>query len=266
MVTLITALAMVAALMASLRTCSERQHHADAAAPAGGDTLDVAIEYGPLTLYRYADTLGGLSYDMLRVLGDSLGRPLQFHPVTTAEGAMAGLAEGRYDIVAASLPSMSADSASGVSLLEPVYLDRLVLVQLRDSAGNLPVNNQLELAGRQVWVTAHSPAARRLHNLAAEIGDTIHIIEDPAYGAEQLLIMVATADIPLAVVSQASARALAGQYPRLDTGTAVSFTQFHAWSARTSDSLLRRDLDSAIVRLKRSEPYRELLRRYDTDR
>ena len=38
------------------------------AASFGWRHARMAIEYGPLSLYRYDDTLGGFSYDLLRQL------------------------------------------------------------------------------------------------------------------------------------------------------------------------------------------------------
>ena len=50
--------------------------------PSSGDTLDIAIEYSPVTYYTYEDTLGGYNYDLLRMMSDSAGCPMKFHPVT----------------------------------------------------------------------------------------------------------------------------------------------------------------------------------------
>ena len=36
--------------------------------PSSGDTIDVGIEYSPLSLYSFGDTLGGFNYDLMREL------------------------------------------------------------------------------------------------------------------------------------------------------------------------------------------------------
>lgn len=258
---LIVCLLLVVGLMLSLRTCSIGRNAGGHDGQSGANTVDVAIEYGPMALYRYDDTLGGFSYDLLRMLAaDSVA--LKFHPVTTQAEAARGLASGRYDLVVASIPVTTGIDTLTFRFTAPVYLDRQVLVQRRDSAGDLRIRSQLDLAAHEVWVTANSPVSARLRNLSSEIGDTIFIVEDPAYGEEQLVIMTATGDIPCAVVTEATARALAADYPELDISTAVSFTQFQGWLARRADSEFVDRLDSVILAAKGTDAYRTLLRRY----
>ena len=40
---------------------------------SGGDTIDVALEYSPLSFYTYGDTLGGYNYDLLRLISKQQG-------------------------------------------------------------------------------------------------------------------------------------------------------------------------------------------------
>ena len=248
-------------LMLCVRTCSVPTLHVSSRQPSGGDTIDVAIEYGPLSFYRYDDTLGGFSYDLLRQMAADHDLKLKFHPIVTIGEALGGLDEGIYDIVVAAMP-MTERYREDYAFTRPVYIDRQVLVQLRDSSGNVPVNSQLDLARHEVWVMAQSPVADRLHNLASEIGDTIYVVEDPAYGSEQLFIMTATGEIPSAVVNERIARAMAADYPRVDVSTAVSFNQFQSWICRKADSLLVSRLDTVMEAQRQTEIYRKLSRRY----
>lgn len=250
------------ALMAAMRTCSTHRQFPPGQHPSGGDTIDVAIEYGPMALYRYDDTLGGFSYDFIRMVADSAGIPLKFHPVTVPGKGEEGLASGLYDIVVAALPATSSADSAFAAFTAPVYLDRQVLVQRRDSTGAVEITSQLQLAGHEVWVMAGTPIADRLRNLSSEIGDTIYMVEDPSYGAEQLVIMTATGDIPCAVVTEATARALLADYPDLDISTAVSFNQFQAWKLRRADTQLRARLDTVILRLRATPAYSLLRSRY----
>ena len=248
---------LVAALtmMLCVRTCSVPTLHVSTRQPSGGDTIDVAIEYGPLSFYRYDDTLGGFSYDLLRQMAADHDLKLKFHPIVTIGEALGGLDDGLYDVVVAAMP-MTERYREDYAFTMPVYIDRQVLVQLRDSSGNVPVNSQF------AWVLAQSPVADRLHNLASEIGDTIYVVEDPAYGSEQLFIMTATGEIPSAVVNERIARAMAADYPRVDVSTAVSFNQFQSWICRKADSLLVSRLDTVMEAQRQTEIYRKLSRRY----
>lgn len=249
--------------MCMLRTCSEPTPFAHSGyRPSSGDTIDVAIDYGPMSLFTYGDTLGGANYDIMRSIADDNGLKVKFHPVTNPNLAIVGLNDGLFDIVVSDLPA-TADTVSGVAFTTPVYLDKQVLVQRRDSMGQKRIATQLDLAGCEVWVAENSSSESRLRNLADEIGDTIHIMQESEYGAEQLVIMVAVGDIPLAVVNEKTALRLAGDYECLDVSTAVSFTQFQTWGVRKSDPVMLDSINSMIRRFKATRRYDELLERYD---
>ncbi len=256
----ITLLVAALACMWMLRKCSTPSPYSAAESRhSGGDTIDVAIEYSPLSIYRYGDTLGGFNYDMLRLISRNENIPLKFHPLTALPEALDGLDRGLYDVVVADIAA-SADYQKRYSLTRPVYIDRQVLVQMRDSV--LMVKSPLQLAGKEVWVSANASVVSRLHNLAAEIGDSIIVHQDSVYGSEQLVMLVAAGEISLAVVNESLARSMAADYPLLDFGTEVSFSQFQPWLLRKSDTILTARLDSAIVRFRNTDEGRGLLKRY----
>lgn len=256
----ILALVGVIAMMASLRTCSEKSPFSGTVShPSGGDTIDVAIEYSPLSLYRYADTLGGFNYDLLRMMANNGKFTFKFHPVNSVASALEGLDAGRYDIIVADIP-VTSDFMARYEYSEPVYLDRQVLVQKVDSQNM--VYDQLQLAGRTVVVPKNSPAIVRLRNLAKEIGDTIIVKEDSIYGAEQLFILAALGEIPLAVVNEHVAHKLASDYSNVDVSTKISFTQFQSWLMRKADSLFIDSVNAELRMIKSTLEYRELTSRY----
>ena len=248
--------------MTGLRYCSNPPAGAEKERrESGGDTIDVAISYSPVTLYRYADTLGGLGYDMMRALSAQDGFVFKFHPVTSLEQSMKGLEDGLYDLVVYDT-AKTADTDERFAFTEPVSFDKQVLVQRRDSAGNVPVGSQLELARKRVWVEAESPAILRLKHLSAEIGDTIFVEPVSDYTSEQLFIMAAIGEVPLAVVNESVARKLAGEYPQVDISTGVSFTQFQAWLMRSDDSTRLHRLNQSIVKFKSTPAYTALISKY----
>lgn len=256
----------VLAFMFFLRQCSSQRHSAsNAPGHSGGDTIDVAIDYSPVSLYTLGDTLGGFSYDLLRLIARDNGLNLKFHPVTSIERAVKLLDSGVYDIIVADIPATS-DFKRRFLFTVPVFLDKSVLVQLRDSAGNLPVRSQLDLAGRRVTVVASSTVADRVRNLAREIGDSIYVDRDSVYSSEQLVMRVATGAVPLAVVNEAVARSVARDYSRLDVSTAISFTQFQAWMTTKGNVALRDSLNAMILRQADGDEYRALLGRYGLTR
>ena len=217
-------LAIVVACMVALSMC-DKPVDAPGERPSGGDTLDIAIEYSPVTYYTYDDTLGGYNYDLLRMIADSVGCPMKFHPVVTLEKALSGLDDGRYDVLVAQFP-MTARDTSRFAFTEPIYIDQQVLVQRR---GRQAIHSQLDLAGDTVWVVKGSPMIGRIASLSREIGDTIYVHVDELYGPEQLIMMVSAGEIRYAVVNRSIARAMAARLPNIDRSVAISLSQFQSW-------------------------------------
>ena len=152
MVLYIVLLAAVVGFMVALSMC-DKPVDVPGSQPSGGDTLDIAIEYSPVTYYTYDDTLGGYNYDLLRMISSNTGCPMKFHPVVTLEKALAGLESGRFDVVVAQFPMTAGDTAR-FAFTEPIYIDQQVLVQRRDSQA---IHSQLDLAGDTVWVVKGRP-------------------------------------------------------------------------------------------------------------
>ena len=251
-------LAVVVACMVALSLCDRPKELSDAR-PSGGDTLDIAIEYSPVTYYTYDDTLGGYNYDLLRLMADSAGCPMKFHPVVTLEKALTGLEEGRYDVVVAQFPMTAGDTAR-FDFTDPIYIDQQVLVQRRGSGA---IHSQLDLAGDTVWVVKGSPMVERIASLSREIGDTIYVHVDELYGPEQLMMMVSAGEIRYAVVNRSIARAMASRLPNLNRSVAISLSQFQSWMVAKGRQSLCDSLNLWHNQVKRDTAvYFDLQRRY----
>lgn len=257
--TLLILLMLAVGTMWMLKVCSRPHNHEIAVNPSGGDTIDVAIEYSPLTFYQYSDTIGGFDYDLLRVLAQQGGLSVKFHPFSSMQNALDGLKNGLFDIVVADAPT-TGELREEYAVSEPAYLDRQVLVQRRDSSRY--VSSPLGLGGKSVWVPAGSPAVTRLRALASEIGDSIAIHTDSIHGSEQLFILTATGEIERAVINDRIARSMASDYPDVDVSAAISFTQFQSWIMRRDDTSLSSRIDTLLVNYKNSPAYSELHLRY----
>ena len=225
-----------------------------------GDTIDVAVVYGPLSYYVYDDTLGGLNYDMLRIMESQTKMPLKLWPVVSLHDALRKLEKGSYDMLA-SLPSDNSIKKRFLTS-ESVFLDHLVLVQLSDSANGNKVNSALDLGPDTVFIPKDSPAMSRLANLSNEIGTAVPVKTMNDVSEEHLCMLVATGKIPLAVVNEKTARAMQKTYPRLSFDNPISFTQFQVWIISPSDTALHRKVEEWLLQFKASESYRGLLKSY----
>ena len=227
---------------------------------SGGDTLDVAIEISPLSYRISGDSIVGLDYEILRQLSKISGRAVKFHPFAPMKDATDGLADGIYDIIVSSLPSTETLKEQYL-LSDPVYLDREVLVQLKDAKPFYDSPEQL--AGDTVWIASGSPFAQRIANLAGEIGRPIHIVEPEGRTAEHLVMLVARGEIPRAVVNEGLARTMRQRhYPQLSVTTPVSFTQFQCWIVSHKRRGLLDDVNSWIKEFRTTTAYDRLLERY----
>jgi membrane-bound lytic murein transglycosylase F len=263
----IAILIFVIVLMVLLRHCSKVDNSVISkfGHQSGGDTIDVAIEYSPLSCYSYADTLGGFNYDLLRLISAYSHRPVKFHPVVTLAKSLKGLEMGSYDLLAAQFPVTAANKKRYL-FTDAVFIDRQVLVQRRDGKGNVAVKSQLDLAGKTIYIVKGSPMGERIKSLSREIGDTIHIAVDDQYGPEQLFMRVATGEIKYAVINERIAQSLSPRYPKVDISTGISFSQFQSWALRKDNKALCDSINAWKRAVKTRPPYsaryNDLLQRY----
>lgn len=253
----------VTGVMMLSRNCSSPTWHVTDAR-AGGDTLNVAIEISPIGLSTRGDTLSGFYYDMVRMLATAHGRPLKVDGFTHLQSVLEGLETGRYDVVIGDVAANS-NLRKRFRATSPVLIDRQVLVQCVDSTGGLRYPDQLSLTGDTIYVPLNSPFKTRLEHLTRELGDTIHIVEDPELGSEQMIIMVATRQLPNVVVNRHLAEIMKTDYPWLDLSVEISFNQFQSWFVNRRDSVLCDTLDSWIADFQSTRADRDLRRRYGLD-
>lgn len=227
---------------------------------SGGDTIDVAVMYGPMSYFMYGDTLGGVNLDMLREFQKNSGKALKFWPVVNLHEALGKLEKGSFDMLA----SLPADNSvkSRFATTESVFLDRLVLVQLTDTAGNVRIKSALDLDGDTVVIQRDSPADSRLSNLSNEIGGNINVIKNEKLSEEYLCMKVAAKEIPLVVVNEKVAEKMKLQYPQLSYDNPVSFTQFQVWILPKQDSVLLNEVNNWLSEFLKSPSYRVIINKY----
>lgn len=251
----------VASIMAGAKRCNQSTPlplitHGD----SKGDTIDVAIVYGPLSYYLYDDTLGGLNYELLLKMGEDLDTPVKLWPVVSLHEALQRLENGTYDMLA----SLPLDNSVKQRFLtsKSVFLDRLVLVQLADSSGNVKVTSALDLGNDSIHIQKGSPAAARLDNLSDETGTRIPVKQEDALSEEYLCMKVATGDFKLAVVNEKTASTMKKTYPRLAYDNPVSFTQFQIWALPRGDTARLAAVDRWLDSIQQTPYYKNLVKIY----
>lgn len=257
----VTGLLIVLLLMFMLRKCSTETLSSNDNR-AGGDTLNVAIELSPLGISTRLDTLSGFHYDLIRIIAARHNRPLQISAFSSPASAFASLKNGRYDMVISDIAA-TAKLKKELLFTEPIYLDKQVLVRKHGTTTDSVFKfTQATLAGDSVWVAEGSPFADRLRNLAHEIGDTIYVMDNHGYGAEQLGMLTALGQIKQAVMNNEQAERIKTEYPDLDISTPISFNQFQGWVLAPGSETLRDSINVWLTEFKSTREFRKLLEKY----
>lgn len=259
---LIALLAVTICAMFFIKECSHKVPQAifqGGAYPpkAKGDTLDVAIEISPLVYSLAGDTATGLDYNIMRLIEQKYNQPVKFHPYAPLQWALKGLENGNFDVLIGSLPS-TVQLKTAVPLTIPIYIDRQILIQ--NVPDSLTITAPEQLAGLEVWISKGSPVAERIHNLSAEIGDTIIIRGDEVLTPEHLIMMVGAGKIPRAVVPQGAMKNLQSVYPSINSTVPISFSQFQAWAVTPKKPDLLNALNKRIEEIKTTPQYNLLIK------
>lgn len=247
------------------------QHPRDYDMISVDSTLHAVAECNALGFHPQGDTLSGFYYELISTFAADHGLKLDIVPEMSLEKRLDGLRHGRFDIVADGIAvTASADGDSPILFSTPIVTSHLVLVQRKetaaaDSLGCDPatfIRSQVNLAGKTLHVVEGSPAIMRIHNLAEEIGDTIHIKEDGTHSHEQLIAMVARGDIDYTVCERRIAELAADSLKQIDIYTPVSFNQFYSWAVSRKSPVLLDSINAWLDRYQQTEAFRRLYRRY----
>ncbi|WP_272961393.1 transporter substrate-binding domain-containing protein [Barnesiella viscericola] len=254
-------LVVVVGIMAWLRPKSEYHPRSFEEIKADG-VLRIVTDYTPLSYYLQGDSLTGFDYELARMVGQRSGLAIEITPEVNLSKSIEGLERGQYDIIARQLP-VTSEIKEELAFTVPIQLNRQVLVQRKDNPSHKKlIRNQLDLARETLYIVSDAPTRLRINNLAREIGDTIYIQEEETYGAEQLIMMVATGEIEFAVCDKAIAQQMSKDYPQLDCNTDISFTQFQSWALRKNDSILLDSLNKWITDIQQEDRYKKLYDSY----
>jgi membrane-bound lytic murein transglycosylase F len=127
---------------------------------------------------------------------------------------------------------------------------------------NKLIRNQLELAGKSIYVQENSSYAERLRALSNEIGDSINVIEIPDYEVEQLIGMVAAGEIDYTVCDENLARVNKNYYDNIHVETPISFPQKIAWAMRKESQGLQDVVNRWMKSFKKTAKYKRIYQKY----
>lgn len=225
--------------------------------------LRAVTEYNSVSYHAQADTVGGFHYELLSEFAKEKNLRLEITPEMSLPAQLKGLAEGKYDILANSIP-VTSELKDSLLFTQSLMLNKQVLIQRKPTAGNdsTYIDNLLKLKQKTIHISKGSPIILRIKNLSNEIGDTIYINEIEKYGSEHLLALVANGDIDYAVCDESIALHSINGLPQLDISIPIGFTQFHSWGINPSNTTLLNSLNNWLNRYKQTESYKQLTKKY----
>lgn len=231
---------------------------------AAEGVLRVVTDYGPLSMQADGDSISGLHYELVNAFAHDHQLTLDIHPEQELVAQLDGLARGRYDLIAAGIPTIAAIRDT-ILLSKPMLTNRLLLVQrkpLTAADSSRFVESQIDLAQKRIHLVKNSPALMHIHHLATEMAETIYIEEVERYGAEQLMFLVAHGDVDYAVCDEQTVRAAIDSLPQLDVHVAIGFTQLYAWGASKESHALMDSINTWLTYYLGTAKGRALYRKY----
>ncbi|MEL7585499.1 MAG: transporter substrate-binding domain-containing protein [Prolixibacteraceae bacterium] len=232
--------------------------------------LKVVVDYNSTNYFIYQGVPMGFKYEILKHLAADMQVKLEIAVSNSPEETYRGLVKKKYDLIAKNL-IVTKERDELIDFTEYIEQTRQVLVQRKpdnwmlmaaDVVEDSLIRNQLDLAGKRVYVQKASPYYTRLLNLSEEIGEEINIIQDSIFGMEQLVAMVAKKEISYTVCDENVAKVNKIYYPDLDIETPVSFPQKIAWAVRHDSPEWLNYLNNWIINFRKSATYRVLYEKY----
>jgi len=225
--------------------------------------LRVCGEEDLFSFYEDGKIYQGFHYELAKAFADRHGLKLEYTGRSDFRDRLKMLESGRCDILAGPLPVV-ADYREVFAYTEPLYESNLVLVQRNkeNNDGKRPIRDQILLADKRIAVTEHSPDIIRIHNLAQEISDSIHIRQYLGFDNESLIEGVSSGILDYMACDKYVARAYAKKYPRIDVKTTLGLTQYQAWAVGLGRKGTLDSLNAFIAEYKKSPAYARLLKKY----
>jgi membrane-bound lytic murein transglycosylase F len=231
--------------------------------------LVVLTDFNSTNYFIYRGQPMGYQYELLQELADHLKIKLDVMVSNDLEESFNYLIEGKCNLIAINL-TITKERRKYFDFTEPHTQTRQVLIQRKPDNWRFlskseqekqMIRNQLDLAGKTIYVEKNSSYAERLKNLSDEIGDSI-FIEEVQEDSEQMISLVANGDIDYTVCDENVALVNQTYYPNIDVSTAISFPQNLAWAVQKGATNLKHEIDTWLTEFKKTTQYAIIYNKY----
>ncbi|PLX10066.1 MAG: lytic transglycosylase F [Marinilabiliales bacterium] len=233
-------------------------------------SLIAVTDYNSTNYFSYKGQPMGFQYELLKNYAKHLGVKLDLKVSNDLNDKFNMLNNEECDLIAINL-TVTKERSKIVDFTVPHTISRQVLIQRKpDGWRNMSskalddslIRNQLELAGKTIYIQKNSSFYDRLLSLMDEIGDTIFIVDTTEYGVEQLISMVAKGEIDYTVCDENVAMVNSTYYHNIDIETAISFPQNLAWAVRKNCDSLLIDINAWMRTFKTTRKYKLIYNKY----
>lgn len=254
----------------SFRTSGETAVSADFDQIKKRGKLIAVTDFNSINYFIYKGEPMGFNYELLTTFADHIGIDVEIVTENHIEHAIGMLNSGEADLIAMGI-TVNSTRKKEILFTEPIDETRQVLIQRKprnwrsmtaDQLDKKLIRNQLDIAGKTIYVQEGSSHAERMLTLASEIGDSVTVVEVP-FESEQLISNVARGEIEYTVCDENVALVSATYYHDIDISTPVSFPQKLAWGVRKSNSeLLLEELNKWLTVYKKTGSFALLHAKY----
>ena len=229
----------------------------------------VLTDYNSTSYFIYRGQPMGYQYELLQELADYFGLQLEVIVSNDLDHSFNKLENGDVDLIAANI-TITKQRKQIMDFTIPHSKTRQVLVQRKPDKWENPdkkshesslIRDQLDLAGKTVYVQANSSHAFRLHNLSDEIGENINIVEANEE-VEHLISLVAKGEIDYTVSDENVAQVNQNYYQNIDVETPLSFHQNLAWAVRKNSGKLLTEINEWLTQFKETREYKLIYAKY----
>jgi membrane-bound lytic murein transglycosylase F len=233
-------------------------------------SLIAVMDFNSTNYFIYRGEPMGYQYELLRLLAKHLDVKLEVIPENDVDKNFKMLQDYSCDIIAINL-AITKERSKIIDYTYPHSQTHQVLVQRKPEnwrslrkkdLENQLIRNQLDLAGKVIYVQKGTSYAQRIKNLSDEIGDSIIIIEKADEEVEELVELVANGEIDYTITDENVALVNQIYYPILDVKTAVSFPQNLAWGIRKGDAEFKKVVDAWLKDFRKTKKYIAIYNKY----
>jgi len=210
----------------------------------------------------------GYQYELLQELAEHLEIKLDVMVSNDLDESFRLLMEGDCNLIAINL-TITRERKKYVDFTEPHGQTRQVLVQRKpenwknmgqDELGKKMIRNQLELAGKTIYIQNGSSYSERLRNLSDEIGDTIYIVECLTRPNKLFHLLQRVLLIIQFVMKCCSGES--DLFPKHRCRNGNQFSAVYSMGSAKGATSLKREIDSWLIEFRKTTKYAVIYNKY----